>query len=147
MTEAILSLALLILLAKVLEEVATRLRQPPLLGDVLAGLLLGPLVFRVVEPGREIELFITIGIFFFFFLVGLEEIDLAGFLAATLAFFVVGKYLGGFLAAKTVRLEAPLASASGLMVKGSLEIALLLSLLELGIIDQRYFSLLIFTTF
>lgn len=84
MTEAILSLALLILLAKVLEEVATRLRQPPLLGDVLAGLLLGPLVFRVVEPGREIELFITVGIFFFFFLVGLEEIDLAGFPATLL---------------------------------------------------------------
>ncbi|MBI2867656.1 MAG: cation:proton antiporter [Chloroflexi bacterium] len=81
MAEAILGIALLILAAKVLEEVATRLRQPPLVGDVLAGLLLGPAVFNTVEPTDEIQLFITIGIFFFFFLVGLEEIDVSGFLA------------------------------------------------------------------
>jgi Kef-type K+ transport system membrane component KefB/predicted transcriptional regulator len=109
MTEAILEIALLILLAKLLEEVAVRLRQPPLLGDVVAGLLLGPVVFSLVQPGLEIELFITIGIFFFFFLVGLEEIDIAGFLAtirtrlfiaACLAFLVpfsLGYWLSWFL--------------------------------------------------
>jgi len=77
-TNPMLGLALLILLAKVLEEVAARLRQPPLLGDVVAGLPMGPLGFSAVHPSDELELFITIGIFF---LVGLEEIDVAGFLA------------------------------------------------------------------
>ncbi len=55
-----------------------KIRQPPILGNVLAGIIVGPAVFALVQPVDEIEVFISIGVFFLFFLIGLEEIDLPG---------------------------------------------------------------------
>lgn len=80
--EGILYLALLILFAKLFEEVAVRLRQPPIMGYVMAGILLGPALLSWVQPQPEITLFIQIGVFFLFFLIGLEEIDIPGIFSA-----------------------------------------------------------------
>lgn len=80
--EGILYLALLILFAKLFEEVAVRLRQPPIIGYVVAGILLGPALLAWVQPVPEITLFIQIGVFFLFFLIGLEEIDIPGIFSA-----------------------------------------------------------------
>jgi Kef-type K+ transport system membrane component KefB len=80
--EGILYLALLILFAKLFEELAVRLRQPPIIGYVLAGILLGPALLSWVQPQAEITLFIQIGVFFLFFLIGLEEIDIPGIFSA-----------------------------------------------------------------
>lgn len=80
--EGILYLALLILFAKLFEELVVRLRQPPIIGYVIAGILLGPAVLSWVQPQPEITLFIQIGVFFLFFLIGLEEIDIPGIFSA-----------------------------------------------------------------
>ncbi|HID04376.1 MAG TPA: CBS domain-containing protein [Aigarchaeota archaeon] len=80
MDDAILSLALLIILARFSEEVASRLRQPLLVGHILAGVILGPAVLGVVKPSPELRLFIDIGIYLMFFLAGFEEIDIPGLL-------------------------------------------------------------------
>ena len=45
-----------------------------------AGILLGP-VIGLVEPDVHILIFLEIGIFVFFFLVGLDEIDIPGLVA------------------------------------------------------------------
>ena len=45
------------------------------------GILLGP-VTGMVETSKEIEFILSIGIFIFFFLIGLEELDIGGFLSA-----------------------------------------------------------------
>lgn len=74
----ILYLAVLVLSAKVLEEVMVKIKQPPILGNVLAGIIAGPTVLSLAQPVDEIEVFISIGVFFLFFLIGLEEIDLPG---------------------------------------------------------------------
>jgi len=76
--EAILYLAILIVAAKLFGELMHRINQPTIIGNVLAGIIVGPALFALVEPIDEIELFISIGVFFLFFLIGLEEIDLAG---------------------------------------------------------------------
>ncbi len=68
--EGILFLGLLIIGGKVFEEIFVKLKQPGLLGNVLAGLVLGPSVLGLVKPSVEIELFTSLGIFFLFFLVG-----------------------------------------------------------------------------
>jgi Kef-type K+ transport system membrane component KefB len=95
--DGILFLGLLIIGGKVFEEIFVKLKQPGLLGNVLAGLVLGPSGFALVKPTVEIELFTSLGIFFLFFLVGIEEIDLGGlisslrrriFYTAAVAFFV-----------------------------------------------------------
>jgi Kef-type K+ transport system membrane component KefB len=74
--EGILYISLLILSAKLFEEVAVRLRQPPIVGYIIAGIVVGPALLAWVHPADEITLFIQIGIFFLFFLIGLEEIDI-----------------------------------------------------------------------
>lgn len=74
--EGILYISLLILFAKLFEEVAVRLRQPPIVGYIIAGIVLGPAILAWVQPADEITLFIQIGVFFLFFLIGLEEIDI-----------------------------------------------------------------------
>ena len=76
--EAILYLAVLIIAAKLLGELMHRINQPTIIGNVLAGIIVGPALLAIVEPINAIELFTSIGVFFLFFLIGLQEIDLAG---------------------------------------------------------------------
>lgn len=53
----LLSLATLLGAAKVLGELAHRLRQPAVLGELLAGILLGPTVFGTIAPKANAFLF------------------------------------------------------------------------------------------
>jgi len=76
--ESILYIGILLISAKLFGEIMHRINQPTILGNVLAGIIVGPALFALVQPIEEIELFISIGVFFLFFLIGLEEIDLAG---------------------------------------------------------------------
>ncbi len=64
------------LAAKIFGEAMHRINQPTIIGNVLAGIVVGPAMFAIVQPIDEIELFVSIGVFFLFFLIGLEEIDL-----------------------------------------------------------------------
>ncbi len=45
-----------------------------------AGILLGP-VAGIVEPTNKLQVFLGIGVFILFFLVGLDKIDIPGFVA------------------------------------------------------------------
>ncbi|HET6516847.1 MAG TPA: cation:proton antiporter [Nitrosopumilaceae archaeon] len=74
--EAILYLAVLVLAAKLFGEALHRINQPTIIGNVLAGIIIGPALFALVQPIDELEIFISIGVFFLFFLIGLQEIDL-----------------------------------------------------------------------
>ena len=60
---------------------------------------------------------------------------------------LAGKFAGAFISAFITRLDAPLATAAGLMAKGVAEIALLLLLLHTGAIDKGVFSLLVLVMF
>lgn len=71
-------LAVLVLVAKIFGELMRRIKQPTIIGNVLAGIVVGPALFSIVKPVSEIDLFVSIGVFFLFFLIGLEEIDLPG---------------------------------------------------------------------
>jgi len=76
--EAILFIAVLVIAAKLGGELLHRIGQPTILGNVLAGIIVGPAFLAIVHPIEAIELFVSIGVFFLFFLIGLEEIDIAG---------------------------------------------------------------------
>ena len=71
--------------------------------------------------------------------------------AATLAALVLiplaGKFAGAFLSTYLTRLDAPFTLATGLMSKGVAEIALLLVLLETGVIEKSVFSLFVLIMF
>ncbi|MEW6034944.1 MAG: cation:proton antiporter [Chloroflexota bacterium] len=90
MGTALLSLALLLIAAKVTEGLAVRLRQSPLVAYVLTGILLGP-VLGLVNASPALNLFSTTGVVFLFFLIGTDEMDISGFVATLRGrFFLAG---------------------------------------------------------
>ena len=79
--EALFSIGLLIVVAKLLEGIFKRFDLNSIIAYATTGVILGP-VTGLVETGTEVELILSIGIFIFFFLIGLEELDIRGFLSA-----------------------------------------------------------------
>lgn len=72
MDSTIIELGSVLILASVLGLLARALRQPPIIGFILAGFVLGPLGATRIENQQLIALFSQIGIVLLLFLVGLE---------------------------------------------------------------------------
>ena len=68
----LLTLFLIIAAAKVLAEIFERLRQPAVVGEILAGVIIGPSVLGWVQPSELISIVAEIGVIFLLFTVGLE---------------------------------------------------------------------------
>ena len=83
--QSLLSLGLLIIVAKLAEGACRRLHLNSILAYASAGILLGPMLQALtgwsVQPTGHIDLLLTLGIFIFFFLIGLDEIDISSFVA------------------------------------------------------------------
>ena len=79
--EALFAVGLLIVVAKLLEGVFKRFGLNTIIAYAATGVILGPLT-GLVEAGTEVEIILSIGIFIFFFLIGLDELDISGFLSA-----------------------------------------------------------------
>ncbi len=69
--EFFLYLLLILLTARIFAEVATRLKSPSVIGELLAGVVLGPSLFGWVEPLEAIRMLAEIGIILLLFEVGL----------------------------------------------------------------------------
>jgi Kef-type K+ transport system membrane component KefB len=67
-----LILLAILLAARILGEAAARFGAPPVIGELAAGVLLGPSLLGWVEPGTTIKLLAEIGIILLLFEVGLE---------------------------------------------------------------------------
>jgi Kef-type K+ transport system membrane component KefB len=70
--QTLLALFVALLAAKVLAEIFERLRQPAVVGEILAGILIGPAVLNWVKPTNELETLAELGVIFLLFTVGLE---------------------------------------------------------------------------
>ena len=79
--ETLFSIGLLIIGAKLLEGIFKRFGLNSIIAYAAAGVILGP-VTGLVKTGAETEIIYGVGIFVFFFLIGLEEIDIKGFFSA-----------------------------------------------------------------
>jgi Kef-type K+ transport system membrane component KefB len=71
-TEVLLALFLMLLAAKLAAELFERLRQPAVVGEILAGVIIGPSVLGLVGPSEVVSMFAEIGVIFLLFSVGLE---------------------------------------------------------------------------
>ena len=109
----ILSLALILVAAKLGGHVAVRFNQPPVLGELAAGVLIGNLAF-IGLPGFEylkadanVDMLARLGVVLLLFQVGLEstvgqmaKVGLSSFIVATLGVigpFVLGCFVGVWL--------------------------------------------------
>ena len=136
---ALLFIGLLIVVAKLAEGVLHRFGMSSIVAFTLAGVILGP-VTGVVEVTDEIKIFLDIGVFIFFFLIGLDEIDIPGFMST-----IRGRY---FVAATVAVLISILVSlivtsdltglsfALGLEFNKALTLAGILSLSSLGLVAK-----------
>ncbi|SNR61807.1 cation:proton antiporter [Paracoccus sediminis] len=68
----LLALVILIAAARMGGELATRFRQSPMLGEIIAGLLLGPTALNLIAPSETLEFLGHLGILFMTFLAGME---------------------------------------------------------------------------
>ncbi len=67
-----LQLAVLLILAKISSDLSSRLKQPPILGLLLVGIILGPSVTNLIPSNEIIKTMGEIGVFILLFMAGLE---------------------------------------------------------------------------
>lgn len=68
----LLALLAILVTARVFAEIAKRFGQPSVVGEILAGVALGPALFKIIEPSETLSFLAEIGIFFLLFLAGME---------------------------------------------------------------------------
>lgn len=90
-----ITLVVMLLVAKLFGELFRRMKQPALVGELLAGIILGPSLFGFFRPDENFDVFKGLAVFFLMFFAGMEmnldEIKKASkkaFVVSALAFFV-----------------------------------------------------------
>ena len=82
-------LAIVILAAKFMAIVAKKFKAPGVVGEIIAGLILGPALLNIVEPGEFINQMAEIGVILIMFSAGLEtnlkELKKSGLIALAIA--------------------------------------------------------------
>lgn len=98
----LLSLFVILAAAKVMAEAFERLRQPAVVGEILAGVVIGPSLLGWAEPSEIIKILAEIGVIFLLFNVGLETkprdiFKVGGRAAAVAVLGVVLPFAAGYL--------------------------------------------------
>jgi Kef-type K+ transport system membrane component KefB len=138
-TKVLLALFIMLAAAKLMAEVFERLKQPAVVGEILAGVIVGPSMLGWVVPSDLISILAEIGVIFLLFTVGLETKPrtifqvgrramlvavlgvilpfIAGYLVAILwdGSFVEAMFIGAALVATSVGITARVLGSMGLL--------------------------------
>ncbi len=133
----------LLLAAQLVGWLFARLKQPVVIGEVLAGLLVGPAVLGLVHGGEILEFMAELGAIFLLFMVGLETrlrdilaVGKEAFLVAVLG--VLFPFVGGYLLGLSIGFEQlPALFLGTALVATSVGITARV-LLELGVLSRNY---------
>jgi len=68
----IVSLLILLLAAKVMGELLERFGQPSMIGEVLAGIILGPSLFNIIPAAGDLKVIAELGVFMLIVVAGME---------------------------------------------------------------------------
>ena len=105
----LLQLLAILVTARIFAEIAARLQTPTVIGELLAGVVLGPSLLGWMEPTQTFRLLAEIGIILLLFEVGLETdvrqlaraggksvvVALSGFVLPFVAGFAIGRWVFG----------------------------------------------------
>ncbi len=137
-----ISVVIILVVARLLGEFSQRLRLPPLVGELAAGIIIGPYVLKLITPDQSLNVISDLGVFFLMLLAGLQmdprEIRKAGLRGGILSVFAFSlPYVGGF----------GIAALFGLGIVQSMFVGLLLSitavpvstivLMQFGILETK----------
>lgn len=90
----LLAVLAMLLVGKILGDLAKRIGFSPLIGQMLAGILLGPMLLNLVPINHEIELLTALGILFMMFYMGLS-IDIEKVMGENVYKFAMISVFGG----------------------------------------------------
>ena len=71
-TTAILNVAIILIAARLFGEAAARIQVPTVIGEITAGIILGPSLLGIIDPGGLIQVLAEIGIILLLFQIGLD---------------------------------------------------------------------------
>ena len=84
--ESLLALGSLIIACKLAEGVFRRLRLNAIVAYATVGILLGPVMHLTglwwIASSLHVDLMLTLGVFIFFFLIGIDEVDISSFMSS-----------------------------------------------------------------
>ena len=141
--QSLLSLGLLIIVAKLAEGIFRRVHLSSILAYAVTGVILGPVLDAMglwsIHPTGHIDLLLTLGVFVFFFLIGLDEIDIPSFVAS-----LKGRYFLAAVVSVLFSLGISLLVTTGLVhdfgvglnFNNALALAGILSMSSLGIVAK-----------
>jgi Kef-type K+ transport system membrane component KefB len=136
------SIVIILVAARILGELFQRIKQPPLVGELLAGVVIGPSVLALVFPSPDLEVLSNLAVFFLMFLAGLEmdpkEIRRAGksaIVISLIAFFV--PLLAGTNVALMFGLTTVQALFMGLLLSITAVPVSAIVLMQFGILNSR----------
>ncbi len=128
LSQILVQLFAVLLAAKLGDELFKRIDQPPLIGEILGGVLVGPAVLGIYEVNAETSLFAEIGVVLLLFRVGLETrlhdllrvggsalaVGLLGVLLPLAGGFALARFLGEPMEVAIFRAAALVATSVGI---------------------------------
>ncbi len=106
----LLDIGLIILFVKLFSMITGKIHMPKMLGGLIAGVVLGPAVFNIIQSNTILEFLANLGIIFIMFLAGMET-SLKKFMSGTKKFVIIASLgviiplLLGFLFSKCYALD------------------------------------------
>jgi Kef-type K+ transport system membrane component KefB len=128
--------------ARVLGEVFQRLKQPAIVGELLAGIIIGPSILGLVSFSKDYSFLSDISVFFLMFLAGLEmdprELRKAGKQAIIVSVFAfVTPLLAGYYTGTLFGLASTQAWFMGLLLSITAVPVSAIILMQLGVLNTR----------
>lgn len=117
----LLDIGLIILFVKIFSMITGKIHMPKMLGGLIAGVLLGPAVFNIIQTNNILEFLANFGIILIMFLAGMET-SLKKFMAGTKKFVIIASLgvviplLFGFLFSKCYTLDNSLNLFFGIVI-------------------------------
>jgi Kef-type K+ transport system membrane component KefB len=142
------SIVIILVVARILGEVFQRIGQPPLVGELLAGLIIGPSLLGLVLPNPDLQVLSNLAVFFLMFLAGLQmdarEIRRAGksaIVISLIAFFI--PLLSGMYTSLLFGLTTVQSLFMGLLLSITAVPVSAMVLMQFGILNSRLGSTVI----
>lgn len=136
------SIVVILVAARVLGELFQRIKQPPLVGEILAGIIIGPSILGLVLPNPDLQVLSELAVFFLMFLAGLEmdprEIRKAGksaMVISVIAFFA--PLLAGTYVSLAFGLQTIPALFMGLLLSITAVPVSAIVLMQFGILNSK----------
>ena len=136
------SIVIILVAARVLGEVFQRFKQPPLVGEILAGVIIGPSLLGLVISSPDMQVLSNLAVFFLMFLAGLEmdprEIRRAGkaaIIISLIAFFM--PLLSGVYVSLLFGLTSVQSLFMGLLLSITAVPVSAIVLMQFGILNSR----------